>query len=256
MTREPVTKSKTTRTSLAIIEALRELDGATLEELSEYLELSTSTVHRHLVTLQEESYVVREGSIYRIGLQFLTLGGYAQRCWRAYPKIKEKVDRLAAETGERAQFIVEEQGERVYLYTEVGESAVQTGAHIGKRGNIHASAAGKAILAHLPEERVREIVDKHGLPRTGRNTITTEAALFEELQAIRDRGYALNEQETTEGVHAVGAVVTDDDGTVVGALSVSGPAHRLKREVLGDELAERVLGAANELELHIQHSID
>lgn len=256
MTRDPVTKSKTTRTSLAIVEALRELDGATLEELSEYLEMSTSTVHRHLVTLQEESYVVREEGTYRIGLQFLTLGGYAQRRRRAYPKIKEKVDRLAAETGERAQFIVEEQGERVYLYTEVGESAVQTGAHIGKRGNIHASAAGKAILAHLSEDRVREIVDEHGLSRTGRNTITSEDELFEELATIRDRGYAFNEEETTEGVHAVGAAVTADDGGVVGALSVSGPAHRLKGEVLTEDLTERILGAVNELELHIQHSID
>lgn len=255
MERNTKTQAKTTHTSITIVEALRELHGARLDELSEYLGLSTSTVHRHLATLREHEYVVQRGNTYHIGLKFLTMGGYAQRETMAYPMIKEKVDGLAAETGERAQFIVEEHGKRVYLYTEVGQSAVQTGAHVGKRGEIHSSAAGKAILAHLPEERVREIISERGLSAAGRNTITSETELFEELEEVRERGYAFNRQETTEGVHAIGVAVTKADDSVLGALSVSGPAHRLKDAKLTEELPERVLGAVNELELHIQHSV-
>ncbi|RKD88035.1 IclR family transcriptional regulator [Halopiger aswanensis] len=255
MAGKPKSGTHTTKTSLRIVDAICELDGASMDDLSEYLELAPSTVHRHLVTLREHNYVVQEDGIYDVGLQFLTVGGIAQRKTTAYPMIKEKVDTLASETEERAQFIVEENGERVYLYTEVGRSAVQTGAHTGRRGALHSSAAGKAILANMPSERVDEIVETHGLYAVSENTITSREELNEECEQIRERGYAFNRQETTEGVHAVGAAVTDSDDDVIGALSVSGPAHRLKEERLTSELPERILSAVNELELYIEHSI-
>lgn len=255
MDNEVQTVAKTTETTLEVVDALRELDGATIDELSEHLGLAPSTVHRHLATLRNHSYAVRDGDTYHVGLGFLTVGGYAQRRITAYPMIKQKVDALAEETGERAQFIVEERGKRVYLYTEVGQSAVQTGAHVGKRGALHTSAAGKAILAALSRDRVEGIVDRHGLSSPGRNSITDREALFEELDDVRDRGYAFNRQETTSGVHAVGAAVTDSEGDVVGALSVSGPANRMTGEEFTEVLPERILGAVNELELHIEHSV-
>jgi DNA-binding IclR family transcriptional regulator len=249
------TRSKTTETSFEIVEAIRGMDGATIPELSERVGPSESTIHRHLVSLREYDYVVRRGNEYHVGLRFLTFGGYAQQQVTAYPMIKEKVDQLAAETGERAQFIVEEHGRRVYLYTEVGESAVQTGAHIGRRGPLHTSAAGKCILANLPDDRIDEIVDEHGLCDGECHSISTREELTEALAQIRERGYAFNKQETTEGVHAVGAPVLDNDDEVVGALSISGPSHRLKGDRLVDTGAEHVLTAANELELHITHSV-
>ena len=255
MGKEVKSAAKTTETSLELIEALVELEGATIEELSEHLGLAPSTVHRHLATLRKYKYVVREDDRYRAGLQFLTVGGSVQRRTVDFPMIKEKVDELASTTGERAQFIVEEHGERVYLYTEVGDSAVQTGAHVGKRGTLHTSAAGKAILANLPATRVEAIVDEHGLSKTGPNSITSRGTLEEAFEAIRERGYAFNRQETTEGVHAVGAAVKGVDGDVIGGLSVSGPASRIKGERLTEELPELVLGAVNELELHIKYSV-
>ncbi|MFW6318065.1 MAG: IclR family transcriptional regulator [Halorubrum sp.] len=245
--------AKTTETSLQVVDLLRGTDGMSIEEISEHLGFAPSTVHRHLVTLKKHGYVVRDGDAYALGLQFLTIGGQIQRRVTAYPMIKEKVDALAAETGERAQFIVEESGERVYLYTEVGQSAVQTGAHVGKRGAIHTSAAGKAILAAYDRDRVERIVDARGLD-DGHDAITTREELFEELDRVRERGYAFNRQETTAGVHAVGAAVVADD-EIVGALSVSGPANRITGDRFTEALPERILGAVNELELHIQHSV-
>ncbi|WP_423747432.1 IclR family transcriptional regulator (plasmid) [Haladaptatus sp. SPP-AMP-3] len=255
MGNEIKTRSKTTETSLDIVDAIRELNGGTIPQLSEYLGLSESTVHRHLVSLREYGYIVKSEKEYRIGLRFLTLGGYAQQQVTAFPIIKEKVDQLAADTGERAQFIVEENGKRVYLYTEVGESAVQTGAHIGRRGSLHVSAAGKAILANLPESRVDEIVNRHGFAGGARGNISTREELDEALAEVTERGYAFNRQESTDGVNAVGAPILDRSGTVIGALSISGPAHRLKGERLIETCSEYVLAATNELELHIKHSV-
>lgn len=253
MAKELKSVAKTTETSLRVVDALRETDGMTIDDLSEHLGLAPSTVHRHLATLKKHGYVVRDGDVYALGLQFLTIGGQIQRRVTAYPMIKEKVDALADETGERAQFIVEENGQRVYLYTEVGQSAVQTGAHVGKRGAIHTSAAGKAILAAYDRDRVEEIVDARGLD-ADQDAIATREELFEELDRIRDRGYAFNRQETTAGVHAVGAPVTAG-GEVIGALSVSGPANRITGDRFTESLPERILGAVNELELHIEHSV-
>jgi len=253
MGKELKSVAKTTETSLRVVDALRETDGMTIDDLSEHLGLAPSTVHRHLATLKKHGYVVSDGDVYALGLQFLTIGGQIQRRVTAYPMIKEKVDALADETGERAQFIVEENGQRVYLYTEVGQSAVQTGAHVGKRGAIHTSAAGKAILAAYDRDRVEEIVGARGLD-ADQDAIATREELFEELDAVRDRGYAFNRQETTAGVHAVGAPVTAD-GEVIGALSVSGPANRITGDRFTESLPERILGAVNELELHIEHSV-
>lgn len=255
MGKELKSVAKTTETSLELIDALLDRRSATIDELSEILGIAPSTVHRHLMTLHKHGYVVREEDRYRVGLQFLTVGGYVQRMTVDFPLIKEKVDSLASKTGERAQFIVEENGERIYLYTEVGSSAVPTGAQIGKRGTLHTSAAGKAILANLPVSRVEEIVDEHGLPKNGKNSITSREELYEELETIRERGYAYNRQETTEGVHAVGAAVHGADGKVIGALSVSGPASRMRGDRLTEELPQLVLGMVNELELHIKHSV-
>ena len=253
MAKELKSVAKTTETSLQVVDALRDTDGLTIDELSEHLGLAPSTVHRHLATLKKHGYVVRDGDVYALGLQFLTIGGQIQRRVTDYPMIKEKVDALADETGERAQFMVEENGQRVYLYTEVGQSAVQTGAHVGKRGAIHTSAAGKAILAAYDRDRVEAIIDARGLD-ADHDAIATREELFEELDRIRDRGYAFNRQETTAGVHAVGAPVTAG-GEVIGALSVSGPANRITGDRFTESLPERILGAVNELELHIEHSV-
>lgn len=245
---------KTTGVTFDIVELLSERGGATAETLERELELTNSTVHRHLVTLRDRGYVVREGNTYRLGLRFLTLGGRLRREVTAYPAIKDKVDTLAERTDERVQFIVREGTERIYLYTQTGASPVQTGAYTGRRGPLHSSAAGKAILANLPEATREDLLDAMSLDRTGPNTITDPADLRRDLTEVRERGYSVNLEESTGGVHAVGAVVTDGDDRVVGALSISGPATRLKGDRLETEIPDAVLAATNELELHIEHT--
>jgi len=244
----------TTETSFDIVDVLMEEGSATVEELEAELGLTNSTVHRHLTTLRERGYVVRDGHAHRLSFKFLTVGGHLRRTVTAYPMIKTKVDTLAAETDERAQFIIRENDERVYLYTETGEHTVHTGAHIGRRGPIHSSAAGKAILANLPEEERERFLSEAELVRTGPNTITDPDELRAELAEIRERGYSINLEESTGGVHAVGAPVVRQSGEVIGALSISGPATRLKDDRLDEEIPDAVLAATNELELHIEHA--
>jgi DNA-binding IclR family transcriptional regulator len=255
MTNEPIeSRLKTTETSLEVVEALYKLEGGRIEEIAEYLNAAPSTVHRHLTTLRARDYVTKEGDVYQLGLQFLTIGGYIQYSERGYQLAKDKVQQLALMTNERVQFITEEHGQRVYIHASVGENAVQTDAHIGKRGSLHCSAAGKAILAALPKERVEEIIDTQGLPQVTPNTITDRKALFEELEAIKERGVAFNREESIIGLNAAGTVIQRSDGSVLGAISISGPAQRFKGDKLQKEIPDLLLGATNEIELNLEYA--
>lgn len=247
------TPLKTTETSLAVVEALRDLDGARVNEVADHLDTTPSTIHRHLTTLKKHDYVTKEGDIYRPGLRFLTVAGYLRNREPGYRIATEKVDQLASETGERVQFIVEEHGQRVYIHTAVGEDAVKTNAYMGKRGPLHCSAAGKSILAALPDERVNEIIDRRGLSPVTENTITDRERLLEELERIEKREFAFNREESILGLNAVGTAIQRPDGRVFGALSISGPVHRFKGENLKETIPDLLLGAANELELNIEY---
>jgi DNA-binding IclR family transcriptional regulator len=244
----------TVETSLRIAEAVAALDGARVSEVSDHLGVPVSTVHGHLKTLHKECYLTKEGDEYHIALQFLNRGGQARERKEGYKFAGEKVKQLAAETNERAQFVVAENGRGFYTHTESGKDAVLADARIGKRIYLHASAAGKSILAQLPERRVREIIDRWGLPAYTEHTITEEAELFEELEQIREQGYALNIEESFQGLHAVGASVETPQGQVLGAFSVSGPSNRLKGSSLEVEVPDFLMGVTNELELRLSIS--
>ena len=245
----------TTATSLQVVEALERLDGARVSELADELGVAPSTAHSHLVTLERNQYVVKDGDTYRIGLKFLSLGEYARQSNRYYSMAESKVEQLAAETGGRAHFIVEEHGQGVYIYTVSGKHAIETYAREGRRLFLHQAAAGKAILAYLPDDRVTAIVDQWGLPKRTENTITDRSSLEETLATVRDSdGIAFNDEEQIKGIRAVGAPVRAPNGRVIGALSVSGPTHRLKGEFYESELPDTILGTANELELQVEYS--
>ena len=236
-----------------IVEYVADAEGETVSEISENLDYAKSTVHRHLTTLERCGYVVRDGGYY-VGLRFLELGQQARNRHRAYQLARDKVDELATETDERAQFIVEEHGEAVYIHRTFGQHAVRTDPGIGKRIPLHATSAGKAILASMDDERRSRIIEQTAFDAITGETITDPDELHEELARVSERGYAFNRQENIDGLHAVGVPVTGPDGVIIGALSVSGPSHRLTGDWFENELPTLLLGAANELELNIAYA--
>lgn len=243
----------TTMRSFEIVNALRELEGARVSELANHLEMPKSTVHKHLSTLKYSGFVVKEGDVYHVGLRFLTLGGYARARKKGHRMARSLVKQLAEKTEERAQFIVEDCGKATYLYKETTSHAVKTDVQVGMRTHLHTISAGKAILAHLPRERVNSILDNHGLPQITDHTLNNLDDLFGELEVVRNRGYAFNIEERIEGQHAVGVPVFDTDDSVIGAFSVSGPAHRMKGDWFKQDIPDLLLGTANELELNIAY---
>jgi DNA-binding IclR family transcriptional regulator len=245
---------RTAETMFDIVERLVENDGATLAELATELDYAKSTVHRHLHTLEDLGYVVHRSDGYHVGLRFLEVGVTARSSYRGYDLVRKKVEEIAAATGERAQFFVEEHGKAVYLARAAGEQAVRTDPGLGSRIPLYAASAGKAILAELPEPELSDTIERMTFEPVTDHTITDPDELRAEIEAGRERGYFINKEELLRGTHAVGVAICGPDGDVIGGLSVTGPSHRLTGERFESELPDLLLGAANELELNIAHS--
>ncbi len=233
-----------------IISTLEEQEEAGVVELAEAIDRPQSVVHNHLATLRELEYVAKNGSKYKLGLKFQQRGEIARHRMPLYTKGKSVVDELAADTNELITLIVEEHGRGVYLDVEQDNADIEYPAIPGTRIKLHCSATGKAILAHMPEERVEEIIERHGLPPQTDETITTREELYEELDAIRERGYAYDHQEFREGMRSIGAPILDGGDNVLGGLSIAGPTHRLTGERLETELPNKLLQSVNVIELN------
>lgn len=246
---------KGTEKTVRIVETLKEMDGAGVTELADELDLSKGTVHDYLSTLREHNYVVKEGEEYYIGLGFFELGEYARDRLHIYHVAKPEVQKLANETGELANLLYEEHGLGVYLYRARGENAVTLDTHTGKRRYLHNTALGKAILAHMPEERIEEILSHHGLPEETERTITDRDELYAELETVQERGYAYCNQERVEGLQCVAVpLVSRADGHILGAISIAGPTTRMTDERVKEEILEKLLRAANVIEINVNYT--
>lgn len=237
-----------------IVETLNELDGAGVSELARRVELPKSTVHNHLRTLERAEYVVRRGDEYQVGLKFLQVGELARSQHDLYQIARTEVDRLAEKTGEISGLMTEEHGHGVFVYRGRGAEAARIDTRVGDRVPLHCTALGKAILAYLPASRREAIVDRHGLSAITERTITDRERLREELAEIRERKIAFDDEERLNGLRSVAAPILDGSDSVIGAISVAGPTHRMRGDRFHRELPEITLGTANVIELNIQHS--
>lgn len=239
---------------LGIISALDERGEAGVTELAEQLDIAKSTVHYHLDTLRKEGYVVKDTKRYRLTLRFMEMGERVRRRIPLYEIAKDEIDTLAAQTGELVILMVEEQCLGVYLYKAGGKGAIDVDAPIGRFATLHNRALGKAILAHLDQSRVEEILEKRGLPRTTPRTTVDREQLFEELERIRNEDIAFNREEAIEGLHGVAVPILDADGNPLGAISIAGPAKRLEGETFTEQYPTLLSKSRNVIELNVQHA--
>ena len=241
-------------TTFTIVQALQGRGSVGVSELAAEVDIPPSTVFNHLKTLEEKGYLVNENGRYRLGCRFLKLGAMARSYHDIYAVAREEVDELARKTGEMSATLVEEHGLGVFLHRAEGERAVHIDSYTGQRINLHGAALGKAILAELPRESVEAIVDRRGLPALTESTITDRATLFDELERIRETGVAFDDQERLAGLRSVAVPLTDDDGTVLGSVSVAGPTNRVQGDRFRETLPERLRDVAKVIELEFIYS--
>ena len=246
---------KSLETTFRIIEGIEALDGAGVTEIAKTVGVAKSTVYDHLSTLEANNFLVREpDGTYRVGLRFLDHGGRARSRLDLYQTAPPEVRKLASETGELVNLVVEENGLGVYIDYAKGEDAVSLDTYLGKREHLHSTAFGKAMLAHMSPSQVDAVIERYGLPAETERTISSREALEDRLDTVSKNGFAVDNEERLERLCCVAAPIKSDDGTIVGAVSISGPTGRLDEDRLRNELADAVMRTANIIEINLTYS--
>jgi DNA-binding IclR family transcriptional regulator len=238
-----------------ILEILRATGGATVTEVADRIGRSPGTTHTYLATMEDRGYVRAADGEYHVGTFAVPLGEYVRTSSRLYQVGKGEIDDLAQETGEASHLVVESHGREIPLYERFGPEAVGEDLYDENRGyprwNLHCSAAGKAILAHADPDRREEILADDEFAQRTPQTTTDGATLREELDEIEGRGFARNDEEQIPGLRAVGAPILYD-GRVRGAVSLSAPTSRFRGQRFETAVPERVVQAANVIEINLQ----
>ena len=198
-------------------------------ELAERVGLHKSTVHRFMVNLDAAGLVERNARTgrYRLGLHIFELGGLVMQQMNLWDEALPFLESLVRDTGETGHLAVLDGGEAIYIERVEARRALRVPSAIGRGYPAHATNLGKVLLADLPPERVTEIIAERGLAAFTPNTITDPVELTAELERIRERGFAIDDEEYDEGLRCIGAGVRDHSGHVVSALGIGGPVTRV-----------------------------
>jgi IclR family transcriptional regulator, acetate operon repressor len=229
------------RAAQLLIEIARHRDPVTFTELTESSGLAKSTASRLLTALERNGLVRRDpAGRFRPGEVFVSYacrgGAEADLVSVAQPFL----DRLGEETGETVNLGVPRGGGLVEQIAQVDSTYLIGGTNwVGMSVPLHCAALGKVLLAYgaadLPRGRLEQ--------RTAR-TLTSRAVIEADLAVVRERGYAVTDEELEPGLVAVAAPVQRDGGVVIAAVSVSGPASRLTAPGILDVGARCVRAAA------------
>ena len=240
-------------TSVERVFTLLELLGAGdeslgISELARRSELPVGTVHRLLATLNQLGYVEQdvETRKYALGIRFLHLRGAVAKRLKLGEQAMPIMKALMRRVNETVHLAVLSEGEIVYIDRIEGFQTQNMYTQIGKRGPVHCTALGKTLLAYLPEAAVDQVIATRGLTRYTSRTLTTAAALKQDLSLIRQRGYAIDDLESDLSVRCLAAPIRDYGGRVVAALSISGPASHIRPE-RDAELVKEVSWAAHQI---------
>jgi DNA-binding IclR family transcriptional regulator len=201
-----------------------------------------------MMVLERHRLVSRnpQNGYYIPGIKLFELGSKAVPQHLLLKIARGYLEKLVYETGETAHLCVLDEGEVLYLEKVESSHSMRISSNIGSRNPVHTSAVGKALLAYLSEEEVDNILKNKGLKAYTRHSITNAAQLKIELLSVRERGYAVDNEEGTEGVRCVGAAVRDHEGNVVASISVAGPAFRITDDKI-PVIAKSVINVTDQL---------
>jgi DNA-binding IclR family transcriptional regulator len=181
---------------------------------------------------------------YQLGFGILRLASAIPGRLDLVRQARPVLDELAVRFGETVNLAVVRSQYAVNLDQARSAAAVAAQNWVGQLTPLHATSSGKILLAYLAEDVRRQLLDAAGLGRFTERTITSRKALDVELQRALTDGYATTFEEYEDGLNAMAAPVLDHTGSVVGAVSVSGPAYRLDKARIEELVDELKAGAA------------
>lgn len=217
--------------ALDVIEAVTDRGGQLpIAEIAALTGLPLPTTHRLLQTLVERGYMHQIANRqYALGFRLIPLGAAAGR--RIADQATSVLTDLVVAVGESANLAVLSGDHAEYVAQAPSKHSMRMFTEVGRRVELHCTGVGKAMLAQLEPDQVVAITRRAGMPGYTPYTLTGEAALLADLERIRERGYALDEQEQELGVRCVSVAVPHPSFSW-SAVSVSGPLTRMTDELV------------------------
>ena len=222
--------------------------GQTVSELSRDTDISRPSLYRTLTALERRGWAVREDQSWMVGPSLAGISEPAPRSANLIERTRPALVRLWEEYGETVNLGIPSRDEVLYLDILESVRGLRTGAQVGSRDPMHATALGKIFLAARPSSEVRRLLGNAELPRLTPRTIVTLAPLMRELADVSERGWAIDDEESELGVRCVAAPVRDRDGRTLAAISLSAPTVRFDEDSL-PEVAAAVSAEATALVL-------
>lgn len=213
----------TIQKGLDVLGLFKNRSGLSFTEIHAALGLHKSTIFRILHTLEINDYLSRDDDgKYTLGLNIFILGNSFSRESHIRRVATPHLQALSGQVSMTVQLGILEATSVVILQKIDPPDSIRMFSRVGAMVPAHCTGQGKTLLAFSPRETVERVINTHGLQRFTANTITTSNALFEELAAIRSRGYAIDNSEHERHIKCVAVPVLDDQGAVEAALSMTG----------------------------------
>jgi IclR family KDG regulon transcriptional repressor len=222
-----------------------------VSEIAQATGLHKATTHRIAMTLLNCGFLERtaDGESLRLGLGIVELGLGALRDLdfrrAAFPYMQQLVERF----DEACDLAIFDRDRVLYVEVVHSEHSLTITTRVGRRLPVHCTASGKVLLAFLPAEVVAPILTAP-LRAYTEKTIKSPAQLREELEAVRQRGYGLDDEECEVGIRAVSAPIYDIDGNVIAAMGLAGPSKRFTSGRI-PEIAKALMEAADAVSAHV-----
>jgi IclR family acetate operon transcriptional repressor len=185
-----------------------------------------------LLSALERAGFVRQDAhgVWRIGVRAFRVGSAFLEHRNLAAEVLPHLTRLMEQSGETANLAVPSDGEVVFIAQVQCRELMRMSVKLGARAPLHASGAGKAMLAAMDAAGLAREIGRKGLARYTEHTIVERTALLAELEATRRRRYAVDDEEHASGLRCVAAPILDEHGQPWAALSLAGPSSRLTRE--------------------------
>ena len=217
------------RRAISALEEISDSGELGVSELGRRLGVHKATASRLVATLAERGMLERDPVTerFRLGFGLIRLAGAALAGLDIVRVAHPILEDLAERTRETVNLGVLAGDSVVYIDQVTGTRSIVAVSWVGRRTPLHCTSNGKVLLAHMdPAERDAQLAEP--LTEMTPRTVTDPAALGRQLDEVARRGYAQTVEELEEGLNAVAAPVRQADGQVTAALSVSGPAFRMR----------------------------
>jgi DNA-binding IclR family transcriptional regulator len=229
-----------------------EPEGLSNADISRRLKIPKSSASYILRTLEKQGYLNRDvdSGKYRVGLKILSLGRGALSGLDVREVALPIMRRLMEQTSLTCHLAILDGPDAVYIEKVEPQGFIKMDTWVGRRMRVHATSVGKALVAHIPPERLEKMVRQQGMEKRTAKTITTLPRLLKELEKVRQQGYAVDDEENNMGARCLGAPVFNQQGGIEASVGLSGTINQVNAQTM-PRIVESLKDAARHVSMQL-----